>query len=75
MVMLDSNIQDILPNCNANWVSLDCDAEYNSPEQSSAYWDSALMAFALDKQVIIWVSDAEIVPNGFCTVHRIDIVK
>jgi len=75
MIRLDANIQTVLPNCGKDWISLDCDAEYHTPEQSSAMWDSALLALALDKVVVVWAEDTQLVTQGFCTARRIDIIK
>jgi len=78
MVLLDINIKTIpdgLPNCNNNWVSLDCDAKYHTPEQASAMWDSALMAHALDRQVHVLVDDTQMVEGGYCGAERIDVLN
>jgi len=77
MALLDINVKTIpggLPNCNNNWVSLDCDAEYHTPEQASAMWDSALMAHALNRRVHVLVDDTQVVDGGYCGAVRIDVL-
>ncbi len=77
MVLLDINIKTMpngLPSCNNSWVSLDCDAEYHTPEQASAMWDSALMAHALNRRVHVLVDDTHVVDGGYCGAARIDVL-
>jgi hypothetical protein len=74
MILLDQNVRATNVNCPvANWVSLDCDGNYNPKSGALANWSSAQMAFALDLTVSVKVSDD--LANGYCTSAYIRIAK
>lgn len=65
MMQLTKNISTVNSSCRTNWVTLSCDGQLeNSVTQASAMWNSAQMAFALDKTIRVRVSNNKI--NGYC---------
>jgi hypothetical protein len=75
MIQLDQNIADAGLNCPAaNWVSLDCDGAFGSIGGSQRIFDSAQMAFALEKKVSVRVDDSK-KHNGYCVAVRFDVPK
>ena len=60
--------------CAANWVSLDCTGDFQSKEVSRRFLEAAQMSMALDRQLVIYVTDREL-HNGHCVVKRIDLLK
>ena len=57
------------------WVTFSCSGEHTSKADGLRMFDSAQMAFALGRQVDIWVEDAKkTTPDGFCFVTRIDVL-
>ncbi len=60
-------------NCSGNWVTFSCSGDHASKSNAARMFDSAQMAFALDKTVRLWVDDTK-THNGFCFVSRIDIL-
>jgi hypothetical protein len=74
MILLDKNVRTENSACPvANWVSLDCDGNYNPKSGALANWSSAQMAYALDLTVSVKVSDD--LANGYCTSAYIRIEK
>jgi hypothetical protein len=74
MVFLDKPIAGSGLNCPSNWVSLSCDGTYSSTVSAQRMFDSAQMAFALDKKVNVRVNDAQ-KHNGYCVAYRFDVLK
>jgi hypothetical protein len=73
MIQLDKSIAEAGLNCPAaNWVSLDCDAIFGSIGSTQRIFDSAQMAFALEKLVHVRVDDSK-KHNGFCVAVRFDV--
>jgi len=60
-------------NCSDNWVSFSCTGDHASKSNAARMFDSAQMAFALGREVRVWVDDTK-THNGFCFVNRIDVL-
>jgi hypothetical protein len=75
MIQLDKNVNKANPSCRLynNWVSLDCDGNFNPKSGALANWSSAQMAFALDLTVRVNVSDDII--DTYCTSAYIRVEK
>lgn len=56
------------------WVTFSCSGEHTSKADGLRMFDSAQMAFALGRQVDIWVDDARKTRDGFCFATRIDVL-
>lgn len=74
MVLIDQNVQDVLPACRANWVSLSCDGSYLSSNVSKRLLESVQIAYALNQRAIVYVDDSRRV-NGYCLGYRVDLVQ
>jgi hypothetical protein len=74
MIQLDNDIADVGLVCPSNWVSLDCDGVYGSTLSAQRAFDSAQMAFVLNKSVLVQVDDSK-KHNNFCVAVRIDVLK
>ena len=63
------------PNCGKRWVSFSCSGPgtYFSKDVAYRLFDTALMAFALGKQVTVYLDDQK-KHNGYCVAHRIDVM-
>ena len=59
--------------CSGNWVTFSCSGDHASKSNAARMFDSAQMAFALDKSVRVWVDDTK-THNGLCFVERIDVL-
>jgi hypothetical protein len=74
MILLDKSIADAGLDCPTNkWVSLDCDGVYVSKTSAQKAFDSAQMAFALERKVSIKVDDSK-KHNNYCIAIRIDVM-
>ena len=62
-----------LPNCTGNWVTFSCSGDHTSKSNAMRMFDSAQMAFALDRRVRVSIDDTK-THNGFCFVSRIDVL-
>jgi hypothetical protein len=60
--------------CLATWITLDCQGTYNSKENSRRMLESIQMAFALDSDVRINITDQQ-KHNGWCVAKRVDLRK
>jgi len=75
MILLDIPIASedgTLASCPGNWASLDCNAVYHTQAESNAMWSSALVAYSLNKTVVVRVNDQQKF-NGYCVANRIDL--
>ena len=64
MVQLDESLADAGLNC-TNWVTFSCTGAHTSKEEASRMFESAQMAFSLDKTIVVEVND-EKKHNGHC---------
>ncbi len=69
-VKLDKEIGGL---CNGNWVSFSCSGDYTTKDVAYRMFDTALMAYALDREVKVWAQDTKL-HNGFCYSARIDVM-
>lgn len=60
-------------NCTGKWISLGCNSNVISEEGAERMWQSARMAFFLEKDIIVWIDD-EIKHSGHCTAVRLDVL-
>lgn len=79
MAQLDTSLRDAGLDCASNWVTFSCSgsgSEEAFTNRDDAYrkFDSALMAFALDKRVSVTVTD-EMKQGGNCFAKRVDVLK
>ena len=56
------------------WVTFSCVGEHTSKSNAIRMFDSAQMAFALGRKVVIWVDDTK-KHNERCFVSRIDVLQ
>lgn len=61
-----------LPECRANWVTLDCNNNYLSANTSKRLFEQIQISYALGKEAIVYVDDARRV-NGYCLAYRVDL--
>ena len=59
--------------CSSRWVTFSCSGDHASKSNAARNFDSAQMAFALDKEVRVWIDDTK-THNGLCFVTRIDVL-
>lgn len=57
-----------------NWVSFDCEGNFNDPQSASQMFDTATLAMVTDRPVGILVTDEQKL-NGMCVVKRITVIK
>lgn len=74
-VQLDASLVDEgLANCDDRWVTFSCSGDHvSSKSNAMRMFDQAQMAFALGRQVRVYVDDTK-THNGFCFVDRIDVL-
>ena len=66
MVMLSKAIRTAVPSCPDQWVTLACDGSLdNSVPRAMQKWDTAQLAYALDKEVLVVANDQKTI-NGYC---------
>ena len=74
MVWLSVSPSDEGMDCpTGNWVTFSCSGEHASKSSALRMFDSAQMAFALNKNVIVTVDD-EKKHNNWCFASRIDVL-
>ena len=72
MVYLDQPLSSVGLNCPSNWVSFSCNGTFTTKDVGYRLFDSAQMAYALKKQVLIQVDDTK-KHNGYCYGSRVDV--
>ena len=73
MVQLDRHPRDSGLAC-TNWVTFSCSGVHTSKDEGFRMFESAQMAFALDKTMVLEVND-EKKHNGHCYARRVDVKK
>ena len=73
MVQLNQSLAEAGLNC-TNWVTFSCTGVHASRDDGFRMFESAQMAFALDKTMVLEVND-EKKHNGHCYARRIDVKK
>ena len=73
MVQLDESLSDAGLNC-TNWVTFSCTGVHTSKDDGFRMFESAQMAFALDKTMVLEVTDDK-KHNGHCYARRVDVKK
>lgn len=71
MVYLDTAVGN---GC-STWVSLDCTGTFYSERSGEQKYAAALMAFAANKTVKIYIDDSKTVNGSYCVAQRIDVVQ
>ena len=74
MAQLNKRLSDAGLNCPGNWVTFSCTGVHASKEDGSRMFESAQMAFSLDKTIVVEVDD-EKKHNGHCYARRVDVKK
>lgn len=74
MVQLNKRLEDAGLNCPGTWVTFSCTGVHTSKEDGSRMFESAQIAFSLDKTIVVEVND-EKKHNGHCYARRVDIKK
>lgn len=79
MAQLDVSLRDAGLDCASNWVTFSCSGSasqeaFTSRDDAYRKFDSALMAFALDKRVSVTVTDEQ-KQSGACFATRVDVLK
>ena len=75
MVQLDQSLSGSGLDCpSSNWVTFSCTGEHTSKDEGFRMFESAQMAFALDKTIVLEVTD-EKKHNGHCYARRVDVKK
>lgn len=66
MIMLSKPISTALPSCPDQWLTLACDGSLdNSVARAMQKWDTAQLAYALGKEVLVSANDQK-TANGYC---------
>ena len=74
MVQLDQRVSEAGLDCPGSWVTFSCSGVHTSPDEGFRMFESAQMAFALDRRVMIEVTD-ELKHNGHCYGRRVDVLR
>ena len=75
MVQLEKRLAEAGLNCPGNWVTFSCTGVHASKEEDgSRMFESAQLAFSLDKTIVVEVDD-EKKHNGHCYARRVDVKK
>ena len=74
MVQLDERIGDMGLDCPGSWVTFSCSGVHTSTDEAVRMFESAQMAFALDRMLMVEVTD-ERKHNGHCYARRVDVIK
>jgi hypothetical protein len=73
MIWLDQVLADHGLNCPGRWVSFSCTGTFTTKDIAYRMFDSAQMAYALGKEVVVQVDDTK-KHNGYCYAGRIDVL-
>lgn len=73
MVQIDQSLRDSGLNC-TNWVTFSCSGVHTSVDEGVRMFESAQMAFALEKTMVLEVTD-EKRHNGHCYARRVDVKR
>ena len=66
MAKLSKSISEVVNNCPSGWVTFSCDGSLgNSVPRASAMWESAQLAYALDKKVRVRIDNSKKL-DGYC---------
>ena len=66
MAKLSKPISEVVNNCPSGWVTFSCDGSLgNSVPRASAMWESAQLAYALDKTVRVRIDNSKKL-DGYC---------
>ena len=74
MVRMDKTLADSGLNCPSQWVSFSCSGIYTEKDVAYRMFDQAQMAFAMQRQVEIYVDDSK-KHNEYCYGNRINVLK
>lgn len=73
MILLDQVLSDYSLDCPSRWVTFSCTGDFASKDAAYRMFDSAQLAYALDRTVVVFVTDAK-KHNGYCYANRIDVL-
>ena len=74
MVQIDQRVADSGLDCPGSWVTFSCSGVHTSPDEGFRMFESAQMAFALNRPLMVEVTD-EKKHNGHCYGRRIDVMR
>lgn len=74
MILIDHNLSEDGLDCPSRWVSFSCNGTFTTKDVAYRMFDSAQMAAALGKEVLIEVNDTK-KHNGYCYGSRIDVLQ
>ena len=74
MAKLDKPLASLGLDCPGAWVSFSCTGTFTPKDIAYRMFDSAQMAFALEKPVMVQVDDTR-KHNGNCYAQRIDVLR
>ena len=72
MVRIDQVLANHLLDCPSQWVSFSCSGTFTTKDIANRMFDSAQMAYALGKRVVLEINDTK-KHNGFCYASRVDV--
>jgi hypothetical protein len=73
MIYLDETLADHGLDCPSHWVSFSCTGKFTTKDVAYRMFDSAQMAYALRKRVVVQVDDTK-KHNGYCYGSRVDVL-
>lgn len=74
MAALSVDPQTVLASCQPSWVTFSCSGDFTDRVRAYRMLDAAELALATGKRVKVYFSD-EMKHNGYCFVHRIDVIR
>ncbi len=73
MILTDQDFSSYGLDCPSRWVTFSCNGTFTSKDVAYRMFDSAQMAYALGKRVLIEVDDSK-KHNGHCYGSRVDVL-
>jgi len=73
MMVIDKTLTDYGLDCPSQWLSFSCSGVFAAKDVAYRMFDSAQMAYALGKDVLVTVDDTK-KHNGYCYANRIDVL-
>lgn len=73
MILIDQTLSDHGLDCPMSWITLSCNGAFTTKDVAYRMFDSAQMAFALGKKVLLQVEDTK-KHHGACYASRVDVL-
>ena len=74
MIKMNQTLADAGLNCPASWVTFSCSGVYTEKDVAYRMFDQAQMAFALGREVEVYVDDKK-KHNDYCYGKRINVLR